>query len=490
MRSTRWLPGLLFAGLAGITAANFLLEMARADAGGQPAPVKLTKEEDHQRMMDLLHMTEIRRGRDGNNKDSPYYANYDEAKANPFPDLPDPLTLKNGKKVTKASDWWSKRRPEIVEDFDREVYGRVPKFTPKVNWVVTSTTNEKNGDVDVITRKLEGIVDNSSYPDIEVKIALTLTTPANSKGPVPVVMQFGGGFMFGGPPTPAPPPGPPYGPNAFAAPRPPMNLPARGAMPPGPPRGPTGPTWQQQVLAKGWGYAQLNPGSIQADDGAGLTLGIIGLVNKGQPRKPDDWGSLRAWAWGVSRAIDYFETDKSVDAKHVALEGHSRYGKATLVAMAYEPRLWTAYVSSSGEGGAKLNRRDWGEIVENVAGTSEYHWMAGNFLKYAGPLHWNDLPVDSHELVALCAPRPVFLSAGATQGDGWVDAKGTFMAGAGAGPVYKLLGKKDLGTSEFPPIETLLGDGDIAFRQHSQGHTDAPNWPFFLDFASKHMSLK
>jgi hypothetical protein len=488
MRSTRWLFGLLFAGLVGVPAASFLFDMARADAGGQTAPVKLTKEEDHQRLMDLLHMTEIRRGRDGNNKDSPYYANYDEAKANPFPDLPDALTLKNGKKVTKASDWWSKRRPEIVEDFDREVYGRVPKVTPKVNWQLISTTPEKNGDVDVITKKLEGVVDNSSYPDIEVKIALTLTTPANAKGPVPVVMQFG--FIFGAPPTP-PPPGPPYGPNAFLPPRPPMNPPARGAAPRGPMPGPTGPTWQQQVLAKGWGYAQLIPTSVQADDGSGLTLGIAGLVNKGQPRKLDDWGALRAWAWGASRAIDYFETDKTVDAKHIALEGHSRYGKATLVTMAYEPRLWTAYVSSSGEGGAKLNRRDWGEVVENVAGSGEYHWMAGNFLKYAGPLHWNDLPVDSHELVALCAPRPVFLSAGATQGDGWVDAKGTFMAGAAAGSVYKLLGKKDLGTSEFPPIETLLGaDSNIAYRQHSAGHTDGPNWPFFLDFAQKHMALQ
>ena len=489
MQSTRWLCGLVFAGLAGIPAGNFLFEMARADACGQTPPVRLTKEEDHGRLMDLLHMTEIRRGRDGNNKESPYYANYDEAKANPYPDLPDPLTLKNGKKVTKASDWWSERRPEIVEDFDREIYGRVPKVTPPVKWEIASTTPEKNGDVDVLTKKLVGVVDNSSYPDIEVKIALTLTTPAHAKGPVPVVMQFGGGFIFGGPPTPPPPPGPPYGPNAFAAPRPPMNLPARGPIPPGAGRDPTGPTWQQQVLAKGWGYAQLNPGSIQADDGAGLTLGIVGLVNKGQPRKLDDWGSLRAWAWGVSRAIDYFETDKAVDARHVALEGHSRYGKATLVAMAYEPRLWTAYVSSSGEGGAKLHRRDWGEIVENVAGTNEYHWMAGNFLKYAGPLTWKDLPVDSHELVALCAPRPVFLSAGATEGDGWVDAKGTFLAGAGAGPVYKLLGKADLGATVFPAIETLLGDGDVAFRQHSQGHTDAPNWPFFLDFASKHMSL-
>jgi len=509
----------------------------------QPAPpVRLTNHEDHQRLMDLLHMTSIRRGRDGNNKDSPYYANYDESKANPYPNLPDPLTLKNGKKVTKASDWWNKRRPEIVEDFDREVYGRAPKVTPQVKWEVSGTTDGMNGDVPIVTKQLVGTVDNSSYPYIEVKITLTLTTPAKATGPVPVVMQFGGGFGFGPPgagrgPGAAgqPPAGPPYGPDAFRAARaggrgPAIPLPGRGApsaaapgtaaagtvaasaagatvagvagaapvpgtVPPvagrggfpGGGRGPTGPTWQQQVLAKGWGYASLNPGSIQADDGAGLTLGIIGLVNKGQPRKLDDWGALRAWAWGVSRALDYFETDKAVDAKHVALEGHSRYGKATLVAMAYEPRLWTAYVSSSGEGGAKLHRRDWGEIVENVAGEGEYWWMAGNFLKYAGPLNWNDLPVDSHELVALCAPRPVFISGGATNGDGWVDAKGMFLAAAGAGPVYRLLGKKDMGTTEFPPIETPLVAGDVAFRQHSSGHTDGPNWPTFLAFAGRYL---
>ena len=253
-------------------------------------------------------------------------------------------------------------------------------------------------------------------------------------------------------------------------------------------RGPaiSGPTWQQQVLAKGWAYATLVPASIQADNGAGLVQGIIGLVNKGEPRKVDDWGSLRAWGWGASRAIDYFETDPSVDAKHVAIEGHSRYGKAALVAMAYEPRMWTAYVSSSGEGGAKLHRRNWGEQVENVAAPNEYHWMAGNFLKYSAQLNVNDLPVDSHELVALCAPRPVFLSAGSLEaGDGWVDAKGTFLAGAGAGPVYRLLGKKDMGTTEFPAMEHGLMEGDVAFRQHSGGHTDQPNWPVFLEFAER-----
>ncbi len=448
----------------------------------QPDPVKLTPQEDHQRLMDLLHIKEVRRGRDGNNKESPYYANYDESKANPYPTLPDPLVLKNGKKITKASDWWNKRRPEIEEDFDREVYGRVPKNVPKVKWEVASTTKGLNGDVAIVTKQLIGTVDNSSYPQIAVKIQVNLTTPADAQGPVPVIMQFGG-FGFGAPAA-APPEGPPYLPNAYAPPPPPR----RGSTPQGaPPRAPSGPTWQQQVLAKGWGYAVIVPGSIQADNGYGLTLGIVGLVNRGQPRKVDDWGALRAWAWGASRALDYFETDRSVNAKRVGLEGHSRYGKATLVAMAYDPRFWVAYVSSSGEGGAKLNRRDWGEIVENVAGAGGYHWMAGNFIKYSGPLNWGDLPVDAHELIAMCAPRPVFISGGKTDGDGWVDAKGMFMAAAGAGPVYKLLGKKDMGTSDFPPIETPLTDGEVAFRQHSGGHTDGPNWPTFLNFADRYV---
>ena len=485
MRSTPWLCGLFLATLVGIPAGNFLFEVARADGGGQTPPVKMTKEEDHQRLMNLLHMTEIRRGRDGNNKESPYYANYDESKANPYPGLPDPLTLKNGRKVTKAADWWSKRRPEIVEDFDREVYGRVPKVTPKVNWVVTSTTNAKNGDVDVITKKLEGVVDNSSYPDIEVKIALTLTTPAHAKGPVPVVMQFA--FIFGAPQAP-PPAGPPYGPNAFLPPRPPM----RAAVPRGPlpGRGPTGPTWQQQVLAKGWGYAQTDP---QQHSGRQRRRPDARHHRPGEQRPAAQARRLgRPARLGLGRQprsrLFRDRQGRGREAGRARRPFALRQGDASS-RWPMTRASWTAYVSSSGEGGAKLHRRNWGEIVENVAGSSEYHWMAGNFLKYAGPLHWNDLPVDSHELVAMCAPRPVFLSAGATNGDGWVDAKGTFLAGVGAGPVYKLLGKKDLGTTEFPPIETLLGDGDVAFRQHAQGHTDAPNWPFFLDFASKHMSL-
>lgn len=335
-------------------------------------------------------------------------------------------------------------------------------------------------------------------------------TAANAAGPVPVMMQFGftggfgGGFgrpgapgatgtsgapLVGGPTAPPTAPALPGGqvaPGVAGGQGQPLPPPRR-AGPPGGFGGFGGPNWQDLVLAKGWGCAIISPNSIQPDNGAGLTSGIIGLVNKGQPRKVDDWGALRAWAWGASRALDYMQTDKTVDARQVGLEGHSRYGKATVVAMAYDPRFAIAYVSSSGEGGAKIHRRNWGELVENVAGSGEFHWMSGNFLKYAGPMTPADLPVDSHELVAQCAPRPVFLSAGATNGDGWVDAKGTFLAGAGAGPVYKLLGKKDMGTTVFPPIETPLIEGDVAFRQHSSGHTDGPNWPIFLTFADRYI---
>jgi len=429
------------------------------------SPVELTAEQDHQRILDLLRISSLRPGPDADPA-SPHAANFDESKANPYPKLPDPLVLENGKKVRTAKIWWTRRRPQILEDFDREIYGRVPKQTPKVNWEVTSTTRETVGGVPAVTKKLVGHVDNSSYPAISVDIQASLTTPAESNGRVPVMMEFG----F----------------DAAVMRRLREQLEARGQkFPPPPP----GPTWQEQVLAKSWGYAVIVPTSYQADNGAGLTQGIIGLSNKGQPRKLDDWGALRAWAWGASRLLDYLETDQAVDAKRVGIEGLSRYGKATLVTMVYDQRFAIALVGSSGAGGAKLLRRNFGETVENLAATGEYHWVDGNFLKYAGPQTPNDLPVDAHELIALAAPRPVFISCGSPQVEGgWVDDKGQFMAEMAAGPVYELLGQKGLGTTDMPPIGNALISGDLAFRQHDGGHTDAPNWPAFLEFASRYMS--
>jgi hypothetical protein len=407
---------------------------------------------DHARMMSLLGIASLRPGVNGMDPNAPDAANYDEAKANPYPLLPDPLKMKNGENVTSAIMWWKERRPEIEEDFDREVYGRIPETMPSVTWEVISAEKDSVGVLQTVIKRLKGHVDNSSYPLISVDIDLLLAIPVNAPEPVPVIMELG--FI----------------------------LPA-GMKPPGPASDKPG--WQEQVLKRGWGYAIILPYSVQADYGAGLTRGIIGLLNGGETRGPDDWGALRAWAWGASRALDYFETDSQVDARRVALEGHSRFGKAALVAMAYDTRFATAFISSSGAGGAKLYRRNAGEIVENLAAEGEYHWMAGNFIKYAGPLSWDQLPVDSHQLIAMCAPRPLFISSG-DRGDGWVDARGMFMAAAAAGPVYKLLGKNDLGTNIFPPAETALTDGEIAFRQHSGGHTPGPNWPFFLEFAARY----
>jgi hypothetical protein len=300
---------------------------------------------------------------------------------------------------------------------------------------------------------------------------MTLVTPADATGPVPVMMMFGGGGLPG------------------------VALTGRG---PAPPAGGDPPA-TQQLIADGWGYASINPTSIQADNGAGLTKGIIGLVNKGQPRKPDDWGSLRAWAWGAARGLDYLETDQAVDAKRVGIEGVSRYGKAALVTMAFDTRFAVVLVGSSGEGGAKLHRRNWGEAVENLTGSGEYHWMAGNFMKYGaaeasfGSKNAGDLPVDAHELIALCAPRPTFISYGVPEkGDAkWLDHQGSFMAAVAAGPVFRLLGAKDLGTSndynkeKMPAVNVSMLDGQLAWRQHDGGHTDGPNWKYFIPWADK-----
>lgn len=445
------------------------------------APKAWTTAQDHQNMMQQLGITKLRPGPNGNPNASNNPANYDPEKANPYPDLPDALTLKNGQKVTTAEMWWQQRRPEIVEDFEREVIGRVPKHVPKVTWTVTSNSTDRLvGTLPVLAKQLTGHVDNSTFPALTVDIQMILVTPANAKGPVPVLMMFGG-FGGGGFPRRAGEPEPTNRFSAFGR--------TTFADPPS----------TEQLIAAGWGYATIIPSSIQADNGAGLTKGIIGLCNQGQPRKPDDWGSLRAWAWGAARGLDYLETDSTVDAKKVGIEGVSRYGKAALVTLAFEPRFALALVGSSGEGGAKLHRRNFGEAVESLSASGEYHWMAGNFLKYGsaessfGSKNANDLPVDAHELIALCAPRPTFISYGIPErGDAkWLDQQGSYMATVAAGPVFRLLGAKDIGekedyrTAKMPPVNTGLLDGELAWRQHDGGHEDRTNMKHFIPWASK-----
>jgi hypothetical protein len=457
-------------------------EVLRAQA---PEPLNWTTQQDHKNMMEQLGITRLRPGPSGN-ANATNAANYDPAKANPFPDLPDPLVTKDGQKVTTAEQWWKVRRAEIVEDFEREVFGRVPKNVPKVTWtIVTQATDRVVGTNPVVAKQLIGNVDNSACPAIKVGIQMTLVTPANANGPVPVLMMFGGGFFGGG-----------GLPRRAGEPAPTNRFGAFGGFGGG---ANSGPSSAEMLIAAGWGYATLDPNSVQADNGAGLTKGIIGLVNKGQPRQPDDWGSLRAWAWGAARGLDYLETDSTVDAKKVGIEGVSRYGKAALVTLAFEPRFAVALVGSSGEGGAKLHRRNFGEAVENLTGSGEYHWMAGNFLKYGtaeskfGSKNAGDLPVDAHELIALCAPRPTFISYGIpARGDAnWLDQQGSYMATVAAGPVFRLLGAHDLGekedyrTARMPPVNTSLLDGDLAWRQHDGGHEDRSNMKYFIAWANK-----
>ncbi len=440
---------------------------------------------DHQNMMDQLGVKKLRPGPNPNNQST-----FDEATANPYTNsLPDVLTMKDGTHVTR-SEQWPARRAEIQADFEREIYGRIPANVPTVTWEVTATKPGTNGGIPTVTKTLIGHVDNRSYTNITVDIQASFTVPAMAKAPVPMMIEFGFGFGFGGPRT-----------NAVA----PLNRSGTNALGTNAVSGRRGgfggfagePAWHALAISNGWGYGTIVPTSFQPDNNH-LTSGIIGLVNQGQPRQPDDWGALRAWQWGVSRMIDYFEAkpDSMVDAKKIGIEGLSRYGKAAIVTEAFEPRIAVGLIGSSGEGGVKLHRHIFGEGVENLAG-GEYYWMAGNFIKYGAsePLKTAaDLPVDAHELIALCAPRPCFISYGIVErGDAkWVDAHGSFMAGVLAGPVYRLLGRKDFGTPGdyltdlMPPVNQLIG-GDLAWRQHDGGHDVTPNWPAFFNWVSAYI---
>lgn len=479
------------------------------DAGAQNA-VNFTAQQDKENMMLQLGIKKLRPGASGDDK-APNRANSDQALANPFPNYPDPLIFDNKTKVTTV-EGWNKRRLEIIEGFEREVYGRIPKNVPQVNWRVELTDREFVGFHPVIAKQLIGRVDNTAYPSLNVNIAMTLVLPANAKGPVPVLIMFGPSNL----PAPAQPnkedletinksfkemliqanPAlkaifekyPAYRPIAAQN----AGLNPFATRPAGDP--PTA----EQLISAGWGYALLDPSSIQADNGAGLTKGIIGLTNKGQARKPEDWGALRAWAWGASKALDYLGTEPMVDHKYVGIEGVSRYGKAALVAMAFDQRFAMGLIASSGQGGTKPNRRNFGEAVENLAGGA-HHWMAGNYLKYAteestfGRKTANDLPVESNELIALCAPRLTFISHGIpAMGDAnWLDHQGSYMATISAGAVFKLLGAADLGvsndykTEQMPAVNVGLLNGQLAWRQHDGGHTDAPNIKYFIQWVNQ-----
>jgi (4-O-methyl)-D-glucuronate---lignin esterase len=448
-----FVPGVVAAQTPAPPTANDRAAIAAASAAERDREVK------------LLGITAMQPGATAYDIGKPGNANYDEAKANPYPKLPDVLLMRDGKRV-KTPAQWQKRRAEIVAMFNENVYGEYPAHIPAVTWKVDSVEAIDVQGIPAVVKHITGHADNAEWPAISVDIHADVVTPASTKGTkVPVII--GGGSI---------------------RPRPVFPQSVRKLSSP-----PDAPDSAKLLLAQGWGFVGRNSNEVQADNGAGLNQGIIGLVNKGQPRKLDDWGVLRAWAWGDSRLLDYLQTDPDVDSRKVGVMGHSRGGKAALVAMVDDPRFAVGFISSSGAGGADLYRRNYGETMGNIAGTSEFHWFAGNFMRYAAVGHSaNEMPVDSHEFIALVAPRALFIGGGAlitdpdyAPGDAWQDAQGMFIAAVAASPVWDLLGAKGLGTTTFPPIGTLIDSGDVAFRQHQYGHTPAPNWPYFIAFADK-----
>ena len=412
-------------------------------------------EADYADMLAKVGIDHPREGRQPNSTDESKHPNYDELIANPYPFYPDPLVTESGKKVTSAKMWYKVRRPEIVKLFEDNIYGHIPDNVPSVKWEVTNEEKKDFAGKPVVIRYLKGVVDNSCYPSIKVEIEANVVYPNNGKQNMPVIIEFGFG---GGDPTRTRP----------------------GTI-----------SWKQMVIERGWAAATIVPSSIQADAGSGLTNGIIGLCNKGKFRQPTDWGALRAWGWGLSRLIDYFEKDKTFDATKCAIEGVSRYGKASLVAMAFDERIAAGFIASSGKAGAAGWRRDCGESIGNIVSNQEYHWVCGNLIKYGtDPMTENDIPVDQHELIALCAPRACFISTGSWNGDKWQDVVGSFISASKASPVYELLGYKGVCTDLFPGMDNGLMEGRLTYRQHHGGHEAGPNWPYFLDFFEREVVRK
>jgi hypothetical protein len=407
-------------------------------------------------------------------KSTGHVSNYSEEKVAPFT-LPEALVAASGERVTSAGEWRSKRRPEILKFYETEIYGRVPAGAPRVAWQVTETdANAREG---TAIRKL--VVGRMGDKPDAPKIDLTVHLPNNASRPVPMLLSISFGFPpggFRGGKGPAKRASPATAGQASSGTQ------AVGKAASGPPA----PRFDSlgEVLRRGWGYASLNYREIQPDARDRWTEGVIGqTLKEGQSQPaPDEWGTISAWAGGLSRAIDYLETDPAVNPKQIAITGASRLGKTVLWASAQDDRVAATFCVVSGEMGAALIRRDWGETLDDMA--QNFPWQfAGNLQKWVG--RWNDLPVDQHMLIALSAPRPVYVNGGLT--DQWSDPKGEFLAMVAAGPVYRLLGKKDLGTTELPPLDTPLTSGELAFHYHSGGHTATPaDWQAFLDFAERH----
>ena len=392
--------------------------------------------------------------------------NYDEALVGTYT-LPDPLMLANGKPVRDAKTWNEKRRPEIVRLFEENEYGRAPGRPADMSFdVFEKGTPALDGKA---TRRQVTVY--FSKDKAGPKMDLLIYIPAGATKPVPLILNVSFSANSSSVEDPGIKPGEVWGRDKKR-----VAAPARGigGIKPAP------------FLAAGFGVATLYYGDIDPDFLGGVPFGVRALYLKpGQTEPaPDEWGSIAAWGWGLSRAMDYFETDKDIDARRVAIEGVSRLGKTVMWAGAHDTRFAMVIASCSGEGGAALSRRNYGETIAHLVEPTRYPYQfCANYAKYAK--HVDESPVDAHMLVALIAPRPVLLQTGDT--DTWSDPKGEFLAAVAAGPVFKLLGQQGLDTDQMPaagvPILHTIG-----YQMHAGGHGTVPSdWDLFLKFMQMHL---
>lgn len=394
--------------------------------------------------------------------------NYDESKVGTYT-LPDALTLNNGKPVRDAKTWWTKRRPEIVSLFETEQFGKAPARPAEESFDVTDQGTPALDGKALREQVTISFSKDPSWP----KIHLVVYVPAGAKKPVPMLLSINFGAVQAAVNDPGITPEMVWNPKTNE----------RMAPPPGPGFGKLN---AAALLDAGFGIATFYYGDVDPDYEEGFKNGIRAKYLKpGQTeRGPDDWGSIAAWAWGMSRVQDYFETDKRVDAKRVAIHGVSRLGKTVMWAGAHDQRFAAVIASCSGEGGAALSHRNYGETIAHLTAPSRYPYQfAKNYAKWGGfPDH---APMDSNLLVALVAPRPLLLQTGNT--DFWSDPKGEFLAEVAAGPVYKLLGKQDLGTDVWPKAKEPIFH-DLSYYMHDGGHGMVPSdWDIYVEFLKMHL---